>query len=98
MEATRERWPTCTEQRAAGLEEWDPLANKSILVSAQNGFMCISYSGLAYINGTPTDQWLAETASDRDGRPRRPPAGPALNLGPHPYQAYPRDAFKQQER
>jgi hypothetical protein len=28
----------------------------------------------------------------------RCPHGPDLNLGPHPYQAYSRDAFKQLER
>ncbi len=58
-----------TNQEKGRREPWDPLANKSVLVLAQNGYMCISYSGLAYINGKPTDQWLAEAASDRQTIP-----------------------------
>lgn len=41
-------------------QPWDPLANKSILLLASNGSACISYSGLAYLFGQPTDEWLAE--------------------------------------
>jgi hypothetical protein len=55
-----------TQQEKGRRKEWDPLANKSVLVLAQNGYMCISYSGLAYINGKPTDQWLAEAASGQE--------------------------------
>ncbi len=58
-----------TNQEKGRRKTWDPLANKSVLVLAQNGYMCISYSGLAYINGKPTDQWLAEAAADRQTIP-----------------------------
>jgi hypothetical protein len=54
-----------TEPDKGRRKKWDPLTNKSVLVLAQNGYMCVSYSGLAYIDGKPTDQWLAEAASGR---------------------------------
>jgi hypothetical protein len=58
-----------TRQEKGRREPWDPFANKSVLVLAQNGYMCISYSGLAYINGKPTDQWLAEAAAEQQAMP-----------------------------
>lgn len=39
---------------------YDVLANKSILYQAQNALVTIGYSGIAFINGCPTDEWLAE--------------------------------------
>ena len=38
----------------------DPLANKNIIYWARDGFFTIGYSGLAYLQGKPTDQWIAE--------------------------------------
>lgn len=46
-----------------GSASWDPDANKSILIIGRDACACVSYSGLAHINGTPTDQWLAEHLS-----------------------------------
>jgi hypothetical protein len=46
-------------------KEWDPLANKSVVVLGYDGFVCVSYSGLAHILNVPTDQWLAEILADR---------------------------------
>jgi hypothetical protein len=34
-----------------------------------DGYACVSYSGLAYINSKPTDQWLAEVLSERETIP-----------------------------
>ncbi len=58
-----------TQQEKGRREPWDPLTNKSVLVLASDGYMCISYSGLAYIGSKPTDQWLAEAACGRQTIP-----------------------------
>lgn len=47
-----------------GGEKFDPLANKSLLLLARNGLVTLSYTGLAYIQGIPTDQWLAEKLAE----------------------------------
>jgi hypothetical protein len=39
---------------------FEPLSNKSIVSWFPNAIVSISYSGLAYINARPTDQWIAE--------------------------------------
>ena len=39
---------------------FDEFANKSIVFSGLNGILAISYTGLAFIGETPTDQWLSE--------------------------------------
>lgn len=49
-----------TMPSSQGPREWDAVANKSILLLTPNGTLSISYSGLAYIRGVPTDQWIAE--------------------------------------
>lgn len=46
-------------------EAWDPLANKSVLLVANNAIASFTFSGLAYISGTRTDQWLVETISGK---------------------------------
>lgn len=38
----------------------DPIANKTILYRAEDAVAAISYSGLAYREGKPTDEWFAE--------------------------------------
>jgi hypothetical protein len=60
-----------------GASSWDPLANKSVVLLGLDGFAVLSYSGLAYIDSKPTDQWLAEEVSGRE-------AGPALRVGSGP--------------
>lgn len=42
-----------------GEDVWDPAANKSLVIAPTNGLMMLSYSGVAYIDGIPTDNWLA---------------------------------------
>jgi hypothetical protein len=39
---------------------FDPAANKSIVIGAKDGIAALSYTGLAFLGGVPTDQWLAE--------------------------------------
>jgi len=38
----------------------DPLANKTLVYWARDGFFTLGYSGLAYLGGKPTDEWIAE--------------------------------------
>lgn len=61
-------------------KEFDVVANKNVLYRARNGIVALAYTGLAYIAGVPTDQWIAETISgitfDRDRKP------PAFSTGP----------------
>ena len=37
----------------------DPIANKAILYRAEDAVAAVGYSGIAYISGIPTDEWLA---------------------------------------
>ena len=50
---------------SAANKEWDPDANKTVLLLGLDGHACISYSGLAYLGGRPTDQFIAEALSNR---------------------------------
>jgi hypothetical protein len=43
-----------------GEKPFDPLANKSLICLFPNAVAAISYSGDAYLRGTPTDHWIAE--------------------------------------
>src|SRR4051794_23401448 len=38
----------------------DPLANKTVLFLAKDAVAALSYTGKAYLDGIPTDQWMAE--------------------------------------
>lgn len=50
----------------------DPLANKNVIYWARDAIVTLGYTGLAYLEGIPTDQWLAESLADftfdRSGR------------------------------
>jgi hypothetical protein len=48
-----------------GREQFDPDANKTVLFFARDAFVTLGYSGPAYIDRRPTDQWIAETLRDR---------------------------------
>lgn len=52
---------------------FDPQSNKTILLITGNGILSLSYSGLSYIVGTPTDNWLVEQIRGRP--PERQPDG-----------------------
>ncbi|MEV6411581.1 hypothetical protein [Kribbella sp. NPDC051718] len=43
-----------------GKEPWDPVANQTIILIADNATATISYSGLSFIGKDQTDHWLAE--------------------------------------
>lgn len=56
-------------------ENFDELANKSIVYCAYNGILSISYTGHAFIGSLPTDQWIAEKLlGESFPRDRKPPA------------------------
>jgi hypothetical protein len=66
-----------TRRANGGAEQFDPRANKTVLFSARDAFITLAYTGLAYIDGLPTDQWIAETLRDKPaalGRDGRRPA------------------------
>lgn len=46
-------------------EPFDELANKCVIYAATDAVVSISYSGVAFVLGKPTDVWLAE-ALDAD--------------------------------
>lgn len=58
-----------TQGQPGAASTWDPYANKTILVLAQNGTVIVSYAGLAHIQSKPTDQWLAEAIVGATFRP-----------------------------
>ena len=74
-------------------EPFDRDANKNIIFHARDGVAAIAYSGIAWIGGLPTDQWIVETITLEDwgrgeqrgslsgGRPKRwPKLGHAMRL------------------
>jgi hypothetical protein len=56
-------------------EEFDPLANKTVLFLARDAAVTLSYTGLAFLDGIPTDEWIAASLrGDRlPGSPREEP-------------------------
>jgi len=62
-------------------EPWDPTWNKSVILLASDALVAISFSGLAYLDGRPTDQWVAETLW---GAPIRVGGRGLLVTGPGP--------------
>jgi hypothetical protein len=63
-----------------GGKPFDPISNKNVLYCSRNGVVVLGYTGLAYLGGVPTDQWMVETLTgytfDRDRKP------PAVSPGP----------------
>ncbi len=47
-------------------EKFDPLANKNIIYEARDAIVSMGYTGRAYINNTPTDDWIASTLTGID--------------------------------
>ncbi|MDD1976199.1 hypothetical protein [Pseudomonas tussilaginis] len=41
-------------------QQFDEKSNKSLIYEAFNGLLAISYRGKAFIQGKPTDEWIAE--------------------------------------
>lgn len=46
-----------------GGEPFDPLANKSVVLRATDGLLAFGYTGLAFLDGMPTDTWIADRIS-----------------------------------
>lgn len=78
-----------------GGTEFDPSANKMVLLSATDGIASIVYSGTAYIRDQPTDDWIAQTLrgalSAEFNFPRR--SGVRLGLTVHSAVIILRDAM-----
>ena len=41
-------------------QEFDPASNKNLIYLAKNALVTIGYSGAAYLEGVPTDRWIAQ--------------------------------------
>ena len=50
----------------ASCRPFDPLANKNVIYHARDAIVSIGYSGLAYLEGVPTDQWIAQKLRGED--------------------------------
>lgn len=48
---------------SAGGKPFDPLANKTVVFRARDGLVAIGYTGMAFIDGLPTDSWIANGIS-----------------------------------
>jgi hypothetical protein len=55
-----------TLQSSGTLADYEVTANKSLVIALQDSLFVIGYTGLAYIESRPTDQWLAETITEMD--------------------------------
>jgi len=53
------------------LKEFDAFANKTVLFLAREAAVSMSYTGLAFLDDIPTDQWMAECLRG-DPLPRQP--------------------------
>jgi hypothetical protein len=59
----------------AGGQPFDATSNKNVLYFSRNAAVALGYTGLAYLDGIPTDQWMVETLTGhRFERGRKPPA------------------------
>lgn len=47
-------------------KRFDPASNKSLIYLARNAIVTIGYSGLAYLDGIPTDEWIAQKLWGRE--------------------------------
>lgn len=59
----------------AGALPYDGFANKALILVAENGVAVMGYTGEAFLDSVPTDQWIAEILRGaRFERARKPPA------------------------
>jgi hypothetical protein len=49
---------------SAGGKPFDPLANKTVVFRATDGLLAIGYTGIAFLDGLPTDTWIADELSE----------------------------------
>ena len=64
-----------------GAHEHDPRSNKTIVMLGSDGFVCVSYSGIAYIAGKNTDLLLAELMAETTAIPGPRPGSYAMTFG-----------------
>jgi hypothetical protein len=55
--------------------EWEPAANKTLVLACRNATAILSFAGLAFVDGLPTDNWLARSILDADLPTNRPGRG-----------------------
>lgn len=48
-----------TVSKAGQIEQFDTRSNKTVVFHATDGIATLSYTGLAFLEGTPTDSWIA---------------------------------------
>lgn len=53
-----------TRKTGYEFEEYDVLSNKTVVFGASNAIVTIGYSGQAFIEGLPTDSWIAKSLID----------------------------------
>jgi hypothetical protein len=58
-----------------GIEPFDRTANKTVIYFARDAYLTIGYTGLAYLEDRPTDQWIAEKLIGEEVESRRGPSG-----------------------
>ena len=51
----------------SGPKPFDIAANKNVVYVARNGIVTFGYTGAAYLEGVPTDTWIAETLTGSAG-------------------------------
>lgn len=49
-----------------GIAPFDPRSNKNVVYFARDAYVVIAYTGLAYLDGRTTDQWIAEKLIGED--------------------------------
>ncbi len=54
---------TYQSRTKSGAKSWDIAANKTIIVIGRDCWLVLGYTGLAYLDGKPTDQFIAEAIS-----------------------------------
>ncbi|MGO4649982.1 hypothetical protein AB4305_34470 [Nocardia sp. 2YAB30] len=52
-----------TVEQRGQVKPWDPKANKTLVVVGDDCWLVLAYTGLAYLDKRPTDQFLAEAIS-----------------------------------
>jgi hypothetical protein len=49
-----------SDRLVTGGSRSDPCANKTVVYRARDALVSIGYSGIAYVDQTPTDDWIVE--------------------------------------
>src|SRR5262245_25800559 len=60
---------------------FDPMANKNVIYRARDAIVCLGYTGIAYINAVPTDNWIAAKLQGVPAVVGNEPMGISLGTG-----------------